>query len=89
MSEVKFPSLPEALQEKLDCDLYELSDSLSFKIEKMIAKRDSTLRADTTAVMPESFLQVIYQRKQKLLKASQELDSLKLLEVELLEGDNE
>ena len=55
----------------------------------MIVKRDSILRADTLAIMPESFLQMIYQRKQKRQKAAQQLDSLKLLQIELLEGDNE
>jgi penicillin-binding protein 1A len=89
LSDAKFPSLSEDLQEKLDCDLYELSDSLTVKIEHLIVKRDSTLLADTLAVMPETFLQGLYQRKQRLKKAAQQLDSLRLLEVEALEGNNE
>ncbi len=89
LSNAKFPALSEDLQEKLDCDLYELSDSLTLKIEQLIVKRDSTLRADTLAVMPETFLQGLYQRKQRLKKAAQQLDSLRLLEVEVLEGNNE
>ena len=83
LSDAKFPSLSESLREKLDCDLYELTDSLSFKIERMIAKRDSTLLADTTVVMPESFLQVLWQRKQKRMKASQQQDSLRLLDFQI------
>ena len=89
LSEAKFPSLSEDLQQKLDCDLYELNDSLSLKIEQLIFKRDSTIQADTTlAPPPESFLQVLYQRKMKMQKASHQRDSLKEQEVEVLEGNN-
>ena len=81
LSEAKFPVLSQALQEKLSCDLYELSDSLSLRIEKIILKRDSTIQADTLKAPPESFLQMLYERKKKLLKPAQQHDSLKLLEL--------
>lgn len=81
LSEAKFPVLPQALQEKLSCDLYELTDSLSLRIEKIIYKRDSTMLADTLAKPPESFLQMLYERKKKMLKSTQQRDSLKLLEL--------
>ena len=90
ISEAKFTSLPDVLQKKLNCDLYELTDSLTARIEQMIFQRDSTIQADTLATPPpESFLQMLYQRKMKIKKAFQQLDSLRLLKVEILEGENE
>ncbi len=53
----------------------------------MIARRDSTIRADTTvAPPPESFLLVLYKRKMKILKTLQHLDSMKMIEI--TEGNN-
>ena len=43
ISEAKFTSLPDVLQKKLNCDLYELTDSLTARIEQMIFQRDSTI----------------------------------------------
>ena len=90
ITQAKFSSLPIELQELLDCDLYELDDDLQIEIEKLIFQRDSTIQADTSAVEPPvSFLQVLYERKKKILKAIQQLDSTKLLEIEVLEGEND
>ena len=64
-----------------------MNDLLKYEIEKMIARRDSTIRADTTvAPPPESFLLVLYKRKMKILKTLQHLDSMKMIEI--TEGNN-
>ncbi|NOT75110.1 MAG: penicillin-binding protein [Cyclobacteriaceae bacterium] len=90
LSDAKFPPLSASLQEKLNCDLYELSDTLQAQIRRIIFKRDSTILADTlVAPPPESFLQVIYQRKLKMQKVLHQRDSIRLLEVEIIEGDND
>ncbi|HBK88330.1 MAG TPA: penicillin-binding protein [Cytophagales bacterium] len=78
----RFNPLSALLEEKLDCDLYELSDSLQLKIMRTLASRDSILRADTAAVVPETFLQFLYLRKQKLQRAQQHSDSLRVIELE-------
>ena len=88
LSKATFPKLTESLQDRLNCDLYELPNSLSVRIEKMIFKRDSIMQADTLASPPESFLQMLYQRKMKMIKVSQHLDSLKMLELDVSEGIN-
>jgi penicillin-binding protein 1A len=88
LSTAKFPPLAEPLQTRLDCDLYKLTDSLSVRIEKIIFKRDSIMKADSLAKPPESFLQMLYKRKVKMLKASQELDSIKILKLDVSEGIN-
>jgi penicillin-binding protein 1A len=86
ISSAKFPALPAELQKKLECDLYELDEMMKYDIERMIAKRDSVIHADTTATAPpESFLQILYKRKMKMLKTIQHLDSLKAIEI--LEGE--
>jgi penicillin-binding protein 1A len=88
ISSAKFPALPGDLQKKLECDLYELDEMLKYEIERVIAKRDSVIQSDTTAAEPpESFLQMLYKRKMKLLKAIQHLDSLKAIEI--LEGESQ
>ena len=87
LSEAKFPAVPAALQKRLQCDLYEMDDLLKFEIEKMIDRRDSTIRADSTKTPPpESFLLVLYKRKMKILKTLQHLDSMKMIEI--TEGNN-
>ena len=86
----KFSPLPEGSQQKLDCDLYELDDDLEVEIEKMIFRRDSTIQADTTGIVPPvSFLQMLYERKMKILKAIHQLDSTRMLDVEVIEGEND
>lgn len=87
LSEAKFPAVPAALQKRLQCDLYEMDDMLKYEIEKMIDRRDSTIRADSTKTPPpESFLLVLYKRKMKILKTLQHLDSMKMIEI--TEGNN-
>ncbi|HET9055186.1 MAG TPA: penicillin-binding transpeptidase domain-containing protein, partial [Cyclobacteriaceae bacterium] len=77
ISSAKFPPLTPDLYQKLDCDLYELSDELVYSIEQSIFKRDSTIAADTTvAPPPETFLQTLYKRKLRLAAAQQRRDSL-------------
>ncbi len=89
LSDAKFPPLSQTLQEKNLCDLYELGDSLRSQIKRMIVKRDSTIQADTTvAPPPESFLQILYQRKMKFQRAIQARDSIRLLEVDLIEDND-
>jgi len=78
----RFNPLPVLLEEKLECDLYELNEEIQQRILRSIEERDSILRADTTAVVPETFLQILYSRKQKLLRAQQQVDSLRLIELE-------
>jgi penicillin-binding protein 1A len=88
ISNARFPTLPADLQKKLECDLYELDEMMKYEIERMIAKRDSLIQADTTvAEPPETFLQMLYKRKMKMLKAIQHLDSLKALDI--LEGETQ
>jgi penicillin-binding protein 1A len=73
----KFDQLPPALQGKLNCDLYELSDDLILEIEKSMFHRDSLIQADTSVTAPpETFLQTIYKRKLKIKAAQQQRDSL-------------
>lgn len=80
VTDATFPPLPTSLQPRLDCDLYEIDDDLKLQIERMIFVRDSTLQADTLAKPKEdSFLEMIYKRKQRMLRASQHRDSLQLL----------
>lgn len=86
LSEAKFDELPSAIQQKLDCDLYELSDELVLKIERSIFQRDSLILADTAATIPpETFLQTIYKRKLRIKAAQEKQDSIARLR-DLLEG---
>lgn len=72
ISKAKFPSLPYALRARLDCDLYELDEDLLKDIEKTVWQRDSIMQADTlSAPPPETFLQMLYRRKMRILLASQ------------------
>ena len=89
LSDAKFPTLPYLLQEKLNCDLYELDEELEMLAEKLIFQRDSTARADTLIPPPlESFLELLYKRKMKILKAAQQQDSLRMVELESMEDEN-
>lgn len=77
----KFTPLPSTLREKLDCDLYELSDTLQYQIARSLAVRDSLILADTSVTQPEeTFLQVIYKRKLKIQRSQQTRDSVNMIE---------
>ena len=77
ITSAKFPAPTSELYKKLDCDLYELSDELTYSIEQSIFRRDSVTAADTAvAPPPETFLQTLYKRKQKLAAAKLKRDSL-------------
>lgn len=72
IARAKFPSLPRSLAQRLDCDLYELDEHLLKDIEKTVWQRDSIIQADTlNAPPPETFLQMLYKRKMRILLASQ------------------
>ena len=75
IAKAKFPALPYSLSRKLDCDLYELDDQILADIEKTVWQRDSIMQADTlSAPPPETFLQMLYRRKMRILLASQPQD---------------
>lgn len=81
ITKAKFEPLSSALQSKLNCDLYELNDELVVKIAQLIHKRDSTLQADTLAVLPdETFLEYILKRKMRLEQIQRTKDSLQSTE---------
>lgn len=72
ISKAKFPMIVPAARRKLGCDLYELNDNLWAQIEKTVHQRDSIILSDTLATPPpQTFLQTLYKRKQKVLLASQ------------------
>lgn len=72
ISKARFPSISTASRRKLGCDLYEINDNLWAQIEKTVYQRDSIINADTLATPPpQTFLQTLYKRKQKVLMASQ------------------
>jgi penicillin-binding protein 1A len=78
ISKAKFPIISPAARRKLGCDLYELNDNLWAQIEKTVHQRDSIISADTLATPPpQTFLQTLYKRKQKVLLASQAAMMLK------------
>jgi penicillin-binding protein 1A len=77
ITKAKFKPLPQNLLSKLDCDLYELNDSLVADIQRSIIRRDSVIAADTSiAPPPETFLQTIYKRKLRIALAKQQRDSI-------------
>lgn len=85
----KFPPLSPLLQEKVNCDLYELDYDLRAKIEHLIYQRDSTIMADPLAPPPPvSFLQTLYERKIKIMKAALAADSVRRLQIEIIEGND-
>jgi penicillin-binding protein 1A len=72
ITKAKFPTISPAARRKLGCDLYELNDNLWTQIEKTIHERDSIILADTLSTPPpQTFLQTLFKRKQKVLLASQ------------------
>jgi penicillin-binding protein 1A len=86
ISQAKFQPLPRDLQVELDCDLYELSDELWEQIKHTVYKRDSLIQADTSVTPPnETFLEVLYKRKLKIMKANAP-DSSKVTELRILGG---
>lgn len=75
VAKAKFKPLPYKLRTRLNCDLYELDDSLIRDIEKTVWQRDSIMQTDTlSAPPPETFLQMLYRRKMRILLASQPED---------------
>ncbi|HEY0742128.1 MAG TPA: transglycosylase domain-containing protein [Chryseosolibacter sp.] len=79
ISKARFPSISTASRRKLGCDLYEINDNLWAAIEKTVHQRDSIINADTLATPPpQTFLQTLYMRKQKVLLASQAAMNTKL-----------
>lgn len=73
IAKAKFPSLPSEVRRRLNCDLYEINDDLWMAIEKSIHQRDSVIQADTLAPEPpETFLQVLYNRKRKITLVAEE-----------------
>jgi len=84
ITDAKFVSLPPALQQEMNCEVYYLNDSLVKKIERSIFQRDSIIHADTTVRPPtETFLQVLYKRKLRRVEAKQKRDSI----ASILESD--
>lgn len=82
----KFKSLPRDLQDQLDCDLYELNNELVEQIKQTVVKRDSIILADTTRKPPnETFLEVLYKRKLKIMRANNP-DTVKTNAVRVLGG---
>ncbi len=72
IANAKFPDLPYSLRKRLNCDLYELDDDLLKNIERTVWQRDSIIQADTlSAPPPETFLQMLYRRKMRIMLASQ------------------
>jgi penicillin-binding protein 1A len=87
ITDAKFANVPQSLQERLHCDLYELNDGLIYDIQKSIFQRDSIIHADTTLKPPkETFLQTLYKRKLKLAAVQQRRDSIAAA-AQLLDGD--
>ncbi len=86
LAKARFEPLPSALQSKLNCDLYELSEDLIQKISQTIFRRDSTIHADTLAVLPdETFLEVMLKRKMRMEEAQRTRDSIQVMENNLEE----
>jgi penicillin-binding protein 1A len=73
IAKAKFAPLKASSRMKLNCDLYELDDTLWTQIEKSVHERDSIISADTLAEPPaETFLQGLFKRKQRVILASQQ-----------------
>lgn len=86
ISNAKFNPVPRELQAQLDCDLYELDNNLVEQIKQTVMKRDSIIQADTSKKPPnETFLEVLYKRKQKIFRASYP-DSVKNNTIRILGG---
>lgn len=86
ITNAKFKPLPQALQAELDCDLYELNTDLMEQIRHTVEKRDSIIRSDTTVKPPnETFLEVLYKRKMKIMRANNP-DTTRTNQVRVLGG---
>jgi penicillin-binding protein 1A len=86
LSKAEFPRLPNDLQERLACDLYELSDTLRSTAQQTLLQRDSLMRADTTAKLrDDSFLEQLYKRKLKKELWQKKRDSIAILELKEIE----
>jgi penicillin-binding protein 1A len=85
-SKATFPSLHHSLEQKLDCDLYELDEPLWHEIAQTIQQQDSLVMADTLAPpRKESFLEKLYKRKLKMMQASMPQDSTAVDDLEGVE----
>ncbi len=90
LAEATFNPLPGEWRKELECDLYELDSALIRRIEKVKWKRDSTLLADTTATIEESFLEQLLKRKQKMLQYQMRQDSIRRRDlINVLENETE
>jgi penicillin-binding protein 1A len=78
ISSARFPPLPQEWKVELNCDLYEMNDSLMSKIERTIQKRDSIMAADSLAKPEETFLQILYKRKMRIKHARELRDTLNI-----------
>ena len=86
LSKDEFPRLPNNLQEKLACDLYELNDDLRSLAQKTLLQRDSLLQADTSATKrDDSFLEQLYKRKLKKELWKQKRDSIAIEDLKNLQ----
>jgi penicillin-binding protein 1A len=86
VASAKFKQLPYELQAQLDCDLYELNTDLVDKIKLSVSRRDSIMLADTISKPPnESFLEILYKRKLKIMRANAP-DTSKVNQVRVLGG---
>jgi penicillin-binding protein 1A len=90
MATAKFPPLQEVWQSELDCDLYEIDSALWKRIRQTALQRDSIIMADTSAVVSESFLEQLYNRKIRMQRQQQQRDSLARRDLlEIQEAENE
>jgi penicillin-binding protein 1A len=80
----RFKPLSAEQMGKLDCDLYELNPDLELKILHIIQERDSIRLADTTAILPDNFLEMLYKRKQRILEQRLRRDSINAVNEALL-----
>lgn len=86
ISDAKFKPLPSELRTQLDCDLYELNTDLWEQIKHKVYSRDSLMQADTSiAPPPETFLEILYKRKLKIMRANAP-DTTKVNALKILGG---
>jgi penicillin-binding protein 1A len=86
VSKATFPKLNHTLEQKLNCDLYELDEPLWQSIAHTIQQADSLVLADTLAPpRKESFLEMLYKRKLKIMQASMPQDTTVVDDLESVE----
>lgn len=86
LAEAKFPALSYEVQQKLNCDLYDIDANLWSSLAQLVVKQDSARLADTLGTgPPETFMEKLYKRKLKMLMASQARDSAALQVLEAIE----